>query len=82
MEKIDSKHITAAEAKDRLREKLFNSEGIQRFMEKVERTIDSEVDYFNFTGDLSDTEIKYLDSLGYDICWNSPCLWYEVNFKL
>lgn len=30
---------------------------------------------------ISDDELDFVGKLGYEISWNSPCLWYEISWK-
>lgn len=86
MDKSDLNHITAAEAKERLRAKLSESPVIIRFMEEVGRSIENRSNSFNFTVGsreyLSDQELAYLKSLGYELSWHKFCLYYEVSWPI
>ena len=57
-------------------------------LEQLRYRIEDEANNGNFelhfhTGGehFSADELKYIRDLGYEIFWNSPCLWYEVSWK-
>lgn len=84
--KASESHITAAEAREQLRENLAESIVVNRFMDEVRENIRNKSNKFNFhigtDTDLTDQEIDYISSLGYYISWNSACLWYEISFPI
>jgi len=55
---------------------------------KVEQTLDairarSDEGYFTLTvpqEQLDEESSAHLKELGYTVCWNSPCLWWEISW--
>ncbi len=76
--------LTAKEAREISIANNQKSELFERFITEVEQNARGGETTFNFnTGGkhftaAEITEIE--DKLGYNISWNSPCLWYEVSW--
>jgi hypothetical protein len=76
-------YITAKEARDRMLNGTENDR-LENFFYAINDAIEDYKCKFNYIinqeNDFTDTELDYIRGLGYEIYWNSACLWYEVSF--
>jgi len=78
-------YITAEEARNAVLNGGGRNERLKNFFDKVEYEVyengSTEFNYYiNQDNDFTKAELSFIRSLGYNIYWDSPCLWYEVSF--
>ena len=63
-----------------LKQSLFDAEDMTEIYAKIKRWTAEGDEEVNFSQDeISDTQIEKLREDGYTVCWNRPCLWWEVS---